>query len=109
MLHEWMPNYIDIRKGTKLYALYFLQYTGRLTHEASRVGQSEPVYSMLAGPDSDVTRAIKYTYVEILTRLPTKDEVAGANQIIREGSDTMSGFADFRWILLNCNEFRFVP
>ncbi|TWU26641.1 hypothetical protein Pla52o_04940 [Novipirellula galeiformis] len=86
-----------------------MMLNGQLTHEAARVGSLEPVYPMLVGPDQDLTRAVRYTYVEILTRLPTTEEVIEAKQIVAEGSDTMTGFADFRWILLNCNEFRFLP
>ncbi len=86
-----------------------MMLNGRLTHEAARVGKLEPVYPMLTGPEKDLTRAIKYTYVEILTRLPSADEIAEASEIAHSGEDMLTGFADFRWILLNCNEFRFLP
>jgi hypothetical protein len=86
-----------------------MMLNGQLTHEAARVGALEPVYPMLVGPDKDLDRAIRYTYVEILTRLPSPQEISEAKQIVAEGEDPMKGFADFRWILLNCNEFRFMP
>lgn len=86
-----------------------MMLNGQLTHEAARVGSLEPVYPMLVGPDKDLNRAIRYTYVEILTRLPSPQELTEANEIVADGEDLMKGFADFRWILLNCNEFRFMP
>ena len=86
-----------------------LMLNGQLTHQAARVGPLEPVYPMLTGSDLNLGKAVEYTYVEILTRKPSADEVAEAIEIIESGVDTMTGFADFRWILLNSNEFRFLP
>ena len=86
-----------------------LMLNGQLTHQAARVGPLEPVYPMLTGSDADLGKAVEYTYVEILTRKPSSDEVAEAIEIIDSGVDPMTGFADFRWILLNSNEFRFLP
>ena len=86
-----------------------MMLNGRLTHEAARVGELEPIYPMLVGAKKDLRRAIRYTYFEILTRLPTEAEITEANQIIAEGQSQLDGMADLRWILLNCNEFRFVP
>ncbi len=86
-----------------------LMLNGQLTHQAARVGPLEPVYPMLTGSDADIDKAVQYTYVEILTRKPSSDEIAEAIDIIQSGADAMTGFADFRWILLNCNEFRFLP
>ena len=86
-----------------------LMLNGQLTHQAARVGPLEPVYPMLTGSDADLENAVQYTYVEILTRKPNSDEVAEAIEIIDSGVNPMTGFADFRWILLNSNEFRFLP
>ncbi|MDB4730237.1 DUF1549 and DUF1553 domain-containing protein [bacterium] len=86
-----------------------LMLNGQLTHQAARVGPLEPVYPMLTGSGADIDKAIQYTYVEILTRKPSSDEITEAIDIIESGADTMTGFADFRWILLNSNEFRFLP
>lgn len=86
-----------------------LMLNGQLTHQAARVGPLEPVYPMLTGSDADLAKAVKYTYVEILTREPNPDEVSEAIEIIDSGVDHLTGFADFRWILLNSNEFRFLP
>jgi hypothetical protein len=86
-----------------------LMLNGQLTNQAARVGPLEPVYPMLTGSDKDLNRAIEYTYVEILTRKPSAEEITEAVEIIESGADHMAGFADFRWILLNSNEFRFLP
>jgi hypothetical protein len=86
-----------------------MMLNGRLTHEAARVGELEPVYPMLVGAKKDVRRAIRYTYFEILTRLPNEAEIDEAQQIIADGQTELEGMADLRWILLNCNEFRFLP
>jgi hypothetical protein len=64
---------------------------------------------MLTGSSKDLASAIKYSYLEILTREPSNDEIVEAVEIVESGADDMKGFADFRWILLNCNEFRFLP
>ncbi len=86
-----------------------LMLNGQLTHQAARVGPLEPVYRMLTGSDKDLDSAVQYTYVEILTRKPTAEEISEAVEIIESGADDLTGFADFRWILLNSNEFRFLP
>lgn len=86
-----------------------LMLNGQLTHQAARVGPLEPVYHMLTGSDKDLDGAVQYTYVEILTRKPSAEEISEAVEIIESAADHMTGFADFRWILLNSNEFRFLP
>ena len=86
-----------------------LMLNGQLTHQAARVGPLEPVHQMLTGSSKDLASAIKYSYLEILTREPSNDEIVEAVEIVESGADDMKGFADFRWILLNCNEFRFLP
>ncbi len=85
-----------------------MMLNGTLTHEASRVGELEPMYSVLA-EKKDLDGAVRLAYREILTREPTKNEVTEAKLIINANKDVLGGMADFRWILLNCNEFRFLP
>lgn len=80
---------------------------GRVAHEASRVGQLEPLYSLLTGAKANLDEAIELAYLEVLTRKPTPDEVSRAKQIL--GANPLEGMADLRWVLLNCNEFRFIP
>jgi hypothetical protein len=85
-----------------------MMLNGTLTHEASRVGELEPMYSVLA-EKKDLDGAVRLAYREILTREPSKTEVTEAKSIINANKDVLNGMADFRWILLNCNEFRFLP
>lgn len=86
-----------------------MMLNGRLTHEASRVGESEPLYALLTGESRDLDAAIVLAYREILTRRPSKEEAADAKAIVGEAEDVFSGIADLRWLLLNCDEFRFLP
>ena len=82
---------------------------GRLTNEASRVGELEPIYALLAGERADAEEAVRLAYREILTREPLPAEIAEAKEIVAAGADPLRGMADVRWILMNCNEFRFLP
>lgn len=86
-----------------------MMLNGRLTHEASRVGELEPVYSLLVGEKANLTQAIQLVYREILTRQPAANELAEAKAIIAEADSPLEGMADLRWLLLNCDEFRFLP
>lgn len=86
-----------------------MMLNGRLTHEASRVGALEPVYELLVGEKADLPGAVRLTYREILTRLPDEDELREAKAIIEEADSPTAGMADLRWLLLNCDEFRFLP
>ena len=86
-----------------------MMLNGRLTHEASRVGESEPICALLKGENKDLDAAISLAYREILTRKPSDDERQEAKAIIAEAGDDVSGMADLRWLLLNCDEFRFLP
>ncbi len=82
---------------------------GRLTHEASRVGELEPVYPLLASKVPDVPAAVRLVYREILTRLPTSSELAEATELIKSSKTLLGGMTDLRWVMLNSNEFRFLP
>ena len=86
-----------------------MMLNGRLTHEASRVGQLEPIHPLLVGPKANVEDAIKVAYHEVLTRNPTAEEIADGKQIMALADSPLDGMADLRWVLLNCNEFRFIP
>ncbi len=85
-----------------------LMLNGRLTNEASRVGELEPLYGLLAGPKANPDEAIRLAYLEILTRQPSADELSEAREILDSGENVLAGMADLRWILLNCNEFRYL-
>jgi hypothetical protein len=82
---------------------------GRLTNEAARVGEFEPIFELIAGKKPQLDQAIQLAYREILTREPSGEEIADARSIIGEGENPLEGMADLRWLLLNCNEFRFLP
>lgn len=86
-----------------------MMLNGRLTHEASRVGPLEPVASLLLSERPDVPGAIKMAYREIMTREPSAAELSEAREIVAGAATPMEGMADLRWVLLNCNEFRFLP
>ena len=85
-----------------------MMLNGQLIHEASRVGEFEPLHAVLT-EQKNLEGAIKLAYREILTREPTANEIKEAKLIIAAQKDQLDGMADFRWILLNCNEFRFLP
>jgi hypothetical protein len=100
----------DLRQDNASMRQALMMLNGRVTHEASRVGDLEPLYKLItvktATSEED---AIKLAYMEILTRRPTVEEMAEAKTILRESTSPLEGIADLRWILLNCNEFRFLP
>ncbi|WP_197442979.1 DUF1553 domain-containing protein [Lignipirellula cremea] len=98
----------DLREDTASMRQALMMLNGRLSHEASRVGPMEPIYPLLVGKKANLTNAIRMAYYEILTREPTAGEVADAQVIIGE-EDPVEGMADLRWVLLNSNEFRFLP
>ena len=54
-------------------------------------------------------QAVKFAYREILTREPSADEMANAMDILQGAKTATDGMADLRWVLLNSNEFRFLP
>lgn len=86
-----------------------MMLNGRLTHEASRVGKSEPIYALLASDPPQLPAAVTMAYREILTRAPSDIELQEGLEIVRQGATTMEGLADLRWALFNSHEFRFIP
>jgi len=86
-----------------------MMLNGKLTNEAARVGDFEPMHALLVGEKADVAAAVRLAYREILTREPSAEELAEARQIIDEAPDAREGMADVRWVLFNCNEFRYIP
>ena len=86
-----------------------MMLNGRLTHEASRVGSLEPIHQLLVGEKANIDNAVRLAYLEILTRKPSSTEIADAKVILNEADSPIAGMADLRWLLLNCNEFRFLP
>jgi hypothetical protein len=99
----------DLRDDSASMRQALMMLNGRVTHEAARVGDLEPMYARLTGKSANVDEGIRLAYLEILTRKPTGEEVTDAKQIIGDAANTLDGMADLRWILMNCNEFRFLP
>ncbi len=73
------------------------------------VGPLEPVYALVTGDKADLSAAEKVVYREALTREPSAEEMADAQEIIRGAATPADGIADLRWALFNSNEFRFIP
>lgn len=86
-----------------------MMLNGSLTDHASRVGDLEPMFALVTGEKQDLEKAIKFAYREILTRDVTTEELDTAKEVVGAASDLEAGIADLRWVLLNCNEFRFLP
>jgi len=86
-----------------------MMLNGRLTHEASRVGEMEPLYALVTGKKPDLDAGVRLVYRELLTREPNESEIRDAREVIAAGETVLDGFADFRWVVLNSNEFRFLP
>ena len=86
-----------------------MMLNGGMTHEASRVGPFEPMHKLLVGEKSNLNEAIALAYIEILTRNPDAEELELASSIVKDGDTLLDGMADLRWVLLNSNEFRYLP
>ncbi len=99
----------DLRDDSASMRQALMMLNGRLTHEAARVGDLEPIYGLLRGKDQNLDAAIKLAYLEILTRRPSADELAESREMITGAPTVEEGMADLRWVLINCNEFRFLP
>ncbi len=99
----------DIRDDNPSMRQSLMMLNGRLTHEASRVGTLEPVSKYLVSGKLQVEKAVQLVYHEILTRDPSADELAWAKELLAEAKSPQAGIADLRWVMLNSNEFRFLP
>ncbi len=99
----------DLRDDSASMRQALMMLNGRLSHEAARVGDLEPMYPLLQGSTANLDEAIRLAYREIMTRNPTTEEMADAKTVIAEGATVLDGMADLRWVLINCNEFRFLP
>jgi hypothetical protein len=99
----------DFRDHSPSMRQALMMLNGRATHEASRVGELEPLYPLLTGPQPDLGKALQRVYLETLTRLPEKIEVTEGLAYLNEASSPLEGMADLRWALLNCHEFKYIP
>ena len=86
-----------------------MMLNGKLTNEAARVGDLEPIAPLVSGKKADLDQAIRLAYREILTREPDAEEIAGAKKIVSASDQPREGMADLRWALLNSHEFRYIP
>ena len=86
-----------------------MMLNGRLTHEAARVGELEPVFALVSGKQPNLKKAVELVYMELFTRAPSATEVEEGVAIINDNESKLEGLADLRWILFNSHEFRFVP
>lgn len=106
------PNRYDLgdtRDDSASMRQALMMLNGRLSHEAARVGDLEPMYPLLQGKSPNLDEAVRLAYREIMTRNPTKTELKDAKEIIADAANPLDGMADLRWVLMNCNEFRFLP
>lgn len=99
----------DMRDDSASMRQALMMLNGRITHEAARVGDLEPMYKLLTGKAPDHAAAVKLAYQEILTRQPTAVELKEGREIVQDAATPLDGMADLRWVLMNCNEFRFLP
>jgi len=99
----------DLRDDNASMRQALMMLNGRITHEAARVGDLEPMHALLTGKTADLDAAVKLAYMEIMTRVPTKVEITEGKQVLADAANVLDGMADLRWVLLNCNEFRFLP
>lgn len=99
----------DLRDDSASMRQALMMLNGRVTHEAARVGDLEPIAKFASGKDANPDEAVKFAYLEILTRQPSAEEIKEGKEIIAAAANAPDGVADLRWILLNCNEFRFLP
>lgn len=99
----------DLRDDSASMRQALMMLNGKFTHEAARVGDLEPMYKLLTGKAPDIDAAVKLAYLEILTRRPSAEELTEAKEIIAGAGSPLDGMADLRWVLINCNEFRFLP
>lgn len=86
-----------------------MMLNGRLTNEASRVGDFEPMAALIEGKKADQAKAVRLAYREILTREPSTEELDEARQMLASAESPRDGMADLRWVLFNCHEFRYLP
>ncbi|MDP6445011.1 MAG: DUF1553 domain-containing protein [Pirellulaceae bacterium] len=99
----------DLRNRSPSMRQALMMLNGKLTNEAARVGSLEPMHKLLTGSKANPDKAVQLAYREILTRDATATELAEAKALLNEAASPLAGMADLRWVLLNCNEFRFLP
>lgn len=99
----------DLRDDSPTMRQALMMLNGKMTHEASRVGKLEQIYPLLDSDKPDLEGAVRLVYLDIFTRRPTAEEIEDAKIIITAAENPLEGMADLRWVMLNSNEFRFLP
>jgi len=99
----------EFREHTPSMRQYLMMLNGKATYESARIGPKEKLYDMLSGKEPQVGKAIRYAYMEALTRMPNDKELGDAEMIVSEAASPLEGMADLRWALLNCHEFKYLP
>ena len=99
----------DLRDDSASMRQSLMMLNGRITHEASRVGDLESIHALLVGPKANSEEAIRLAYLEVLTRRPSAEELAEAREMLDAAASPLDGMADLRWVLMNSHEFRFLP
>ena len=64
---------------------------------------------MLSGSSPQIEKAVRFVYLECLTREPSAGEMRDAKAVIDGAGNPLDGMSDLRWAILNCHEFRFLP
>ncbi|MBS0210519.1 MAG: DUF1549 domain-containing protein [Planctomycetes bacterium] len=87
----------------------------RLTSQRERLSKTNkqmaeklkgmPEVSTAAKKRPSNTEAINEAYLRTFARRPTSDELANAEQYVRESTDARTGLRDLMWALLNSKEF----
>jgi hypothetical protein len=80
---------------------------GPLVHEAARVGPLEPLGRAISV--NGRRDLVGMLYLEALSRVPTAEERAVAEDVIAAADSPADGIADMRWAIFNSREFRFLP
>jgi len=73
----------DLRDDSASMRQALMMLNGRVTHEAARVGDLEPIAKHIFGKDANPAEAVKFAYLEILTRKPSAEEVKEGQEIVR--------------------------
>ena len=67
------------------------------------------MHKLLVGKTANLDAAVELAYLQILTRKPDAQELKVAKEIVKDADGDLQGMADLRWVLLNSNEFRYLP
>ena len=83
-----------------------MMMNGELVKKATSSDKGSFLYRIATDPKKNNAQRINYLYEAALARIPTKDEIALANNLLllRKG-DAPAAMQDIWWAVLNSNEF----